>query len=188
MSKVNASTPRKGSYNPNKNDKKDYKTNNKQNKRPARPTFVKKQIPIAYSDFYANNIDSLYNILSQISFDKIAITVKMSRAELTGDSNAKGTIVVGTITKFNSDNTFTISMTEENAKAITDKSVMSVRCRKDRASDEITYISELSITEKYESINDHYKDIEEAFSDNKFSEIAGVDTTETTTEDNSAED
>jgi hypothetical protein len=89
----------------------------------------------------------------------------MSRAEFLGDKAAKGTIVIGSVSKFNTDNTFTVSMTEDNAKVITDKHVMSVRCYKDFSTGEITYITELSITSKFDSIDEHFKDIEEAFTD-----------------------
>lgn len=130
-----------------------------------KPTYVKKQLPIAYTDFYADVLDSLYNLLSEISWDKISIPVKMSRAEFTGDKTNKGSIVIGNVVKFNNDNTFTVSMTEDNAKLITDKSVMNIRCYKDRASGEITFITELSITERFESIDEHFKDIEEAFTE-----------------------
>ena len=160
----------------NKNDnnfKKDDKKTNFQKKK--KPTYVKKQFKIAYTDFYAEVLDSLYNILNEVSWDKISIPVKMSRAEFLGDKTAKGTIVIGNVAKFNNDNTFTVSMTEDNAKVITDKHVMSVRCYKDFNTGEITYITELSITNKFDSIDDHFKDIEEAFTDAAEEELVEVD-------------
>jgi hypothetical protein len=160
----------------NKNDnnfKKDDKKTNFQKKK--KPTYVKKQFKIAYTDFYAETLDSLYNILNEISWDKISIPVKMSRAELLGDKSAKGTIVIGAVTKFNTDNTFTVSMTEDNAKAITDKHVISVRCYKDFNTGEITFITELTLTNKFDSIDDHFKDIEEAFTDADEDELVEVD-------------
>lgn len=145
-----------------------------------KPTYVKKNLQIAYSDFYADTIDSLYNLLNEISFDKISIPVKMTKAEFFGDKSA-GTIVVGSVTKFNKDNSFTVSMTEENAKHITDKHVMNVRCYKDRENGEIVYITELSITDRFDSINEHFKDIEEAFTDKE--EESKEEESETTEED-----
>lgn len=160
----------------NKNDnnfkKNDKKTNFQKKKK---PTYVKKQIKIAYTDFYAEALDSLYNILNEISWDKISIPVKMSRAEFLGDKTAKGTIVIGSVFKFNTDNTFTVSMTEDNAKAITDKHVMSVRCYKDFNTGEITFITELTLTNKFDSIDEHFKDIEEAFTDAAADEVEASD-------------
>lgn len=160
----------------NNNFKKDDKKANFQKKK--KPTYVKKQFKIAYTDFYAEALDSLYNILNEVSWNKISIPVKMSRAEFLGDKTAKGTIVIGSVTKFNTDNTFTVSMTEDNAKVITDKHVMSVRCYKDFNTGEITYITELSITSKFDSIDDHFKDIEEAFTDAVEEEVEADDNTD----------
>ena len=148
----------------NKNDnnfKKDDKKTNFQKKKKS--TYVNKHFKIAYSDFYAEALDSLYNILNEVSWDKISIPVKMSKAEFFGDKTANGTIVIGSVSKFNTDNTFTVSMTEDNAKVITDKHVMSVRCYKDFNTGEITFITELILTNKFNSIDAHFKDIEEAF-------------------------
>ena len=150
----------------NKNDnnfKKDDKKTNFQKKK--KPTYVKKKFKIAYTDFYAEALDSLYNILNEVSWDKISIPVKMSKAEFLGDKTVKGTVVIGSVSKFNTDNTFTVSMTEDNAKAITDKHVISVRCYKDFNTGEITFITELTLTNKFDSIDDHFKDIEETFTD-----------------------
>ena len=160
----------------NNNIKKDDKKTNFQKKK--KPTYVKKQFKIAYTDFYAESLDSLYNILNEVSWDKISIPVKMSRAELLGDKTAKGTIVIGSVSKFNTDNTFTVSMTEDNAKVITDKHVMGVRCYKDFNTGEITFITELSITDKFDSIDDHFKDIEEAFTDVAANEVEADDSTD----------
>jgi hypothetical protein len=158
----------------NNNFKKDDKKTNFQKKK--KPTYVKKQFKIAYTDFYAEALDSLYNILNEISWDKISIPVKMSRAEFLGDKTAKGTIVIGSVAKFNTDNTFSVSMTEDNAKAITDKHVMSVRCYKDFNTGEITFITELTITNKFDSIDEHFKDIEEAFTNAEEDEVEVDDT------------
>ena len=157
----------------NNNFKKDDKKTNFQKKK--KPTYVKKQFKIAYTDFYAEALDSLYNILNEISWDKISIPVKMSRAEFLGDKTAKGTIVIGSVAKFNTDNTFSVSMTEDNAKAITDKHVMSVRCYKDFNTGEITFITELTITDKFDSIDEHFKDIEEAFTNAEEDEVEAED-------------
>jgi len=157
----------------NNNFKKDDKKTNFQKKK--KPTYVKKQFKIAYTDFYAEALDSLYNILNEISWDKISIPVKMSRAEFLGDKTAKGTIVIGSVAKFNTDNTFSVSMTEDNAKAITDKHVMSVRCYKDFNTGEITFITELTITNKFDSIDEHFKDIEEAFTNAEEEEVEAED-------------
>ena len=146
-------------FNPSKKDnagKKDF---------PKKPVFKKVQIPIAYSDFYASKIDSLYNLLDQITFDLIAIPVKMNKSEFSGDNSLRGNMIVGTVVKFNNDNTLTISMSEEYAGHVTKDMVVGIRCRKDYSTDEINYISEFTITAKYESIDAHYKDINESFSD-----------------------
>jgi hypothetical protein len=87
----------------------------------------------------------------------------MNKSEFTGNSDLKGSMTVGTIVKFNNDNTFTISMTEEYAKKITEDMVIGVRCRKDFNTNTINYISEFTMTERYESIKEHDKDLEEAF-------------------------
>lgn len=159
----------------NKNDNNFKKDDKKANFQKKKPTYVKKQFKIAYTDFYAESLDSIYNILNEVSWDKISIPVKMSRAEFLGDKAAKGTIVIGSVSKFNTDNTFTVSMTEDNAKVITDKHVMSVRCYKDFNTGEITFITELSITDKFDSIDDHFKDIEEAFTDVAEEEVEAED-------------
>lgn len=156
----------------NKND--NFKKTNFQKKK--KPTYVKKQFKIAYTDFYAEELDSLYNILNEVSWDKISIPVKMSRAELLGDKTAKGTVVIGSVVKFNIDNTFTVSMSEDNAKAITDKHVIGVRCHKDFNTGEITFITELTLTNKFDSIDEHFKDIEKAFTDAAEEEVEVDDT------------
>ena len=155
-----------------KNFKKDDKKTNFTKKKKS--TYVKKQFKIAYTDFYAEALDSLYNILNEISWNKISIPVKMSKAEFFGDKTAKGTIVIGNVSKFNTDNTFTVSMIEDNAKVITDKHVISVRCHKDFSTGEITFVTELIITDKFESIDEHFKDIEEAFTDTAEEELVEV--------------
>ena len=166
-------------FNKNDNNFKKYdnfkKDDNKTNFQKKKTTYVKKYFKIAYTDFYAEALDSLYNILNEISWDKISIPVKMSKAEFFGDKTANGTIVIGSVSKFNTDNTFTVSMTKDNAKAITDKHVMSVRCYKDFSTGEITFITELILTNKFNSIDDHFKDIEEAFTDTTKEELAEDD-------------
>ena len=160
----------------NKNDNNFKKDDNKTNfQKKKKSTYVKKHFKIAYSDFYAEALDSLYNILNEVSWDKISIPVKMSKAEFFGDKTANGTIVIGSVSKFNTDNTFTVSVTEDNAKAITDKHVMSVRCYKDFSTGEITFITELILTNKFNSIDDHFKDIEKAFTDASKEELVKVD-------------
>lgn len=160
-----------GKFNNNKNVKKENNfRGNQQQKKFQKPSYVKKQIKIAYSDFYADMIDSLYNLLSEITWNKISIPVKMSKSEFFNDDTAKGTIVLGNVVKFNNDNTFTISVSEDNAKAITDNSVMSVKCYKDKTTNEINYVAELTVTNKATSIDEHYKDIEKAFTDSPESE------------------
>lgn len=160
-----------GKFNNNKNVKKENNfRGNQQQKKFQKPSYVKKQIKIAYSDFYADMIDSLYNLLSEITWNKISIPVKMSKSEFFNDDTAKGTIVLGNVVKFNNDNTFTISVSEDNAKAITDNSVMSVKCYKDKTTNEINYVAELTVTNKATSIDEHYKDIEQAFTDSNESE------------------
>lgn len=141
------------------------KDDNKKTFQKKKTVYVKKQLAVAYADFYAEALDSLYNLLSEITWDKVSVPVKMSRADLLGDATAKGSAVIASVVKFNNDNTFTISISEDNAKLLTDKHVMGIKCYKDRNSGEITYITELNITDRFESIDEHYKDIEEAFSD-----------------------
>lgn len=152
----------------NTNGKKD---NNKKTFQKKKTVYVKKQLSIAYVDFYAEALDSLYNLLSEITWDKVSVPVKMSRADLLGDATAKGSAVIASVVKFNNDNTFTISISEDNAKLLTDKHVMGIKCYKDRNSGEITYITELNITDRFESIDEHFKDIEEAFSDDKDEDV-----------------
>lgn len=140
-----------------------------------KPTFKKVQIPIAYSDFYASKIDSLYNLLDQITFDLIAIPVKMNKSEFSGDDSLRGNMIVGTVVKFNNDNTLTISMSEEYAGHVTKDMVVGIRCRKDYTTDEVNYISEFTITSKYESIDAHYKDISDSFNDGDAEDTATSD-------------
>lgn len=161
MSKFNSfkNNEKKNSY---RNDK------NQEQQNPVKKVkYVKKNIPIASSNFYNDSIDSLYNLLSEITFDKIAIPVNINKSDMTGDFRQKGTIILGNAVKFNNDNTITVSMTEDNAKVITDKSVIAIRCHKDRGTGEITYITSMSVNNRYPSINDKYKDIEEAFTNSE---------------------
>lgn len=170
MSKFGNSTPntvKKASSSFSK--KKNYDTTSKpkatfDKKKSNKPVFVKKQVPIAFSDYYDNCIDSLYNLLQSISFDLISIPVHVTKAKAFGDENAKGTIPIGNVVKFNNDNTFTIRIDKKYEGVIGEKTVMSVSCLKNRANDEVTYITNLQVTDRFQSIADHYKDIEEAFS------------------------
>ena len=88
----------------NKNGKKNENKGFQNNKK-VKPKFVKFKVNIADSDFYASNLDSLYNLLCSISFDKIAIPVYMSKSEVFNNTKLKGTTIFGTVIKFNNDNT-----------------------------------------------------------------------------------
>lgn len=91
----------------------------------------------------------------------------MSKSELFGNDQLKGTAVFGIISKFNNDNTFTVSVQENLAdKFIEDEHVMSIRCKKDYESGEITYVSSFCIV-KGESVQNDYDDIEKAMCDSE---------------------
>lgn len=142
----------------NKNGKKD--TNHQQ--KVTKPKYTKIKVAIANSDFYKSSLDSLYNLLCSISFDKVAIPVYMSKSELFDNNQLKGTAVFGVISKFNNDNTFTVSVQENLAdKFIKNKHVMSIHCKKDYKNEEITYVNSFCIV-KGESIQNDYDDIEKA--------------------------
>ena len=142
-------------------------TTNPQQKKVTKPKYVKIKVAIATSDFYKSSLDSLYNLLCSISFDKVAIPVHMSKSELFGNDQLKGTAVFGIISKFNNDNTFTVSVQENLAdKFIEDEHVMSIRCKKDYESGEITYVSSFCIV-KGESVQNDYDDIEKAMCDSE---------------------
>ena len=144
-----------------------FKNNNKgDNKfKKAKPKFTKIKVEIADSDFYAGNIDSLYNLLCSISFDKVAIPVNMSKAELFDNDQLKGYAQFGTIIKFNTDNTFTVSVQESYAgKFNADKHVMGIRCHKDYETGEITYVNSFSII-KGKSVKENYADLEKNMMD-----------------------
>ena len=160
----------------NKNGKKNENKGFQNNKK-VKPKFVKFKVNIADSDFYASNLDSLYNLLCSISFDKIAIPVYMSKSEVFNNTKLKGTTIVGTVIKFNNDNTFTISVQDSLAdKFIEGEHVMSIRCAKDYETNEITYIHSFCII-KGNSVQEQYDDVEQAMLD------AGEEnTTEETTE------
>lgn len=142
------------------NNKKPY------NKKAEKPKYTKIQVDIAASDFYADSIDSLYNLLDSISFDKVAVPVKIAKSKLFNKPELKGTVAVGTIEKFTGNNKFSIILTEDNATNITDDYVMSVRCKKDWSTGDITYCYEFCLV-KGESINSQYNDIEEAFKESE---------------------
>lgn len=147
-----------------------FQKNNKEsrpNKKTVfKPKFVKINVSIADSDFYKTNIDSLYNLLDGISFDKVAIPVHISKAELFDNPQAKGLAVFGTIEKFNNDNTFTVSISENNAsKFNSSEHVMSIRCKKNYENGEITYVSSFCIV-KGTSIQSIYDDVEQAMLNN----------------------
>lgn len=148
------------------NNKKNI-TTNPQQKKVTKPKYVKIKVAIATSDFYKSSLDSLYNLLCSISFDKVAVPVHMSKSELFGNDQLKGTAVFGIISKFNNDNTFTVSVQENLAdKFIEDEHVMSIRCKKDYKSGEITYVSSFCIV-KGESVQNDYDDIEKAMCDSE---------------------
>lgn len=156
------------------NNKKPY------NKKAEKPKYTKIQVDIAASDFYADSIDSLYNLLDSISFDKVAVPVKIAKSKLFNKPELKGTVAVGTIEKFTGNNKFSIILTEENAANITDEYVMSVRCKKDWSTGDITYCYEFCLV-KGESINSQYNDIEEAFTESE--KDSAVEDSDTTVED-----
>lgn len=135
---------------------------NPQQKKITKPKYTKIKVAIANSEFYNSNLDSLYNLLCSISFDKVAIPVYMPKSELFSNDQLKGVSVFGVISKFNNDNTFTVSVQEDNAdKFNEDEHVMSIRCKKDYESGEITYINSFCII-KGKSIQNDYDDIEKA--------------------------
>jgi hypothetical protein len=137
---------------------------NKNNRKPVKPKYTKIKVSIADSDFYASGLDSLYNLLCSISFDKVSVPVYMLKSELFDNSQLKGTAVFGSIDKFNNDNTFTVSVQESLASKFTDGHVMSIRCKKDYESGEITYISSFCIV-KGKSVQNNYDDVEKAMLD-----------------------
>lgn len=161
-------------YNNNNNKKKrNFKKNNNNNqKQPVKKnTYVKIQVPIAYSEFYSRSIDSLYNILNEITFDKIVISVKAYRNIIFNNPDIEGSMNIGSIVKFNNDNTFTISVSEKFAKTISEGNFTIVPyCRKDFDTNEITSITDLYLSNKSKSIDEYYKDIESAFTDEEDSE------------------
>jgi hypothetical protein len=144
---------------------------NKKNFKPAdkKFKFVNVNIKLAYQDFYGEILDSLYNILSTIPFDKVAVVVKMVKPD-----NPKP-IAVGEIVKFNNDNSITVRVTEGTAKHITDKHVVSVKCNKDYKNNEITRANEFIITDRFCSVDEHYADIEKAFSESEAETETEVD-------------
>lgn len=129
------------------------------NTRKPKPVFVKVKVEIGDSDFYGDNLDSLYNLLCSISFDKVAIPVTMSKAELFDNSQLKGTATFGTIEKFNNDNSFTVSVPEQNATKLTNGHVMSIRCKKDYTTSELTYVTAFTIV-KGTAVKSKYDDVE----------------------------
>lgn len=149
-----------GKFNNNDNSKAKFKKSFKKEK----PKFTKIKVSIADSNFYASNIDSLYNLLCSIPFNKVSIPVHMSKSELYGNNQLRGTSVFGTIEKFNNDNTFTVSVQESFAEKFTDEHVMSIRCRKDFETGEITYVSSFCIV-KGKSVQENYDDVEQAMLD-----------------------
>lgn len=158
-------------YNSNNNNKKrNFKKNNNNNqKQPVKKnTYVKIQVPVAYSEFYSSSIDSLYNLLNEITFDKIVISVKAYRNIIFNNPEAEGSMNVGSIVKFNNDNTFTISVSEKFAKTISEGNFTIVPyCKKDFNTGEITSITDLYLSNKSKSIDEYYRDIETAFTDSE---------------------
>lgn len=147
-------------------DKKNFKQGDKKFK------FVNVNIKLAYQDFYGEILDSLYNLLSTIPFDKVAVAVKMVKPD-----NDRP-VAIGEIVKFNNDNSITVRVTEGTAKYITDKHVVSVKCNKDYKTNEITRANEFIITDKFLSVDAHFADIEKAFSDVEPGEIDVEDITQ----------
>lgn len=154
MNKFNGKNDRNKKFDNNKGERQ-----NNQFKKP-KPRFTKIKVEIADSDFYATNLDSLYNLLCSISFDKVAIPVNISKAELFGNPQLKGTTQFGTIEKFNNDNSFTISCAENVAEKF-DGHVMGIRCKKDFETGEITYVSAFNLI-KGTSVQNNYDDVEQA--------------------------
>ena len=159
---------------------------NKNNKKVFKPKFTKIKVNIADSEYYVSNLDSLYNLLCSIPFNKVSIPVYMPKAEMFGNDQLKGTAVFGIIDKFNNDNTFTVSVQENIAgKFNADKHGMSIRCKKDYETNEITYISSFAII-KGHSVQENYDDVEKAMLDASEetncepSEVSEEVTTETT--------
>lgn len=131
-------------------------------KNTTKPKYTKIKVEIADSNFYNMSLDSLYNLLCSISFDKVAVPVYMNKSELFGNDQLKGTAQFGVISKFNEDNTFTVSVQENYAgKFNTDKHVMMIRCRKNFETGEITYVNQFCIT-RGKSVKENYDDVEKA--------------------------
>ena len=145
----------------NKRNERNNKTERPNNFKKEKPKYVKVNVSIADSPYYSSSIDSIYNLLDSISFTKVAIPVYMKKSELFGNDTLKGTTVLGTIDKFNTDNTFTVSVQEAYADKITDKHVMSMLCKKDRNTGEITYIYSFTILEG-KSVKSNFDDVEQA--------------------------
>ena len=145
------------------------RTNNNRNggkfqnggKKTFKPRYTKVNVAIADSNYYNSNLDSLYNLLDSISFDKVAVPVTISKAVLFDNPQLKGTVVFGTINKFNSDNTFTLSVQENFASKIEESSgyVLGIRCKKDFETGDITYVYSFSII-KGETLGNEFDDIE----------------------------
>ena len=128
--------------NNNKNNKSNFKKpyNNKGKapmKRKVR--YVNKTVKLGSSDFYNFNLSDLLNILDSVPFDKISVPVSMGRGILNGDDST-GFSTVGNIQKFNGTE-MVISVTEAAAEKITDEVVAIARCKKNRETGEITYVS-----------------------------------------------
>jgi hypothetical protein len=117
------------------------------------------KLKIAYQNFYGDIIDSLYNLMSTIPFDKVTVAVKMLKPDMDRP------VAIGEIVKFNNDNSITVRVTEGTAKYITDKHVISIKCERDYKANEITRVNEFIITDKFLSVDAHYADIQKAFID-----------------------
>lgn len=156
----------------NRNNKFNKRNDNKRGFiKKEKPKFAKIKVSIADSDYYAASIDSLYNLLCSIPFNKVAVPVYMDKAELFDKPELKGTAVFGTIEKFNNDNTFTVAVQENLASKFTSEHVMSIRCKKDYETSEITYVSLFSIV-KGTSVQSNYDDVEQAMLNSSEEETA----------------
>ena len=113
---------------------------NKNNKKVFKPKFTKIKVNIADSEYYSRGLDSLYNLLCSIPFNKVSIPVYIPKAEMFGNDQLKGTVVFGIIDKFNNDNTFTVSVQEnydDVEKAMLDASEETT-CEPSEVSEEAT--------------------------------------------------
>lgn len=144
------------------NKKFDKKSTNNNKGGKKKPAFTKMTFRLGSSDFYNQSLSDIVDLFSKIPFDIVAIPVSMSRALLNGD-DSKGFMNVGTV--YSTDGTdVTVTISDTFKDKITDDMVVTVRCRKDRETDEITYISAFNI-EKGEPADLSCEDFEVSDSD-----------------------